>query len=86
MGTTIKSVPVEAYNLISIVERYYGPLRHIYYIITSKILGINKDIALQIAFKAINDSIGLDGLIPTLLVFRAYPRITESNIPSPIVI
>jgi len=46
MGTTIKSVPVEAYNLISIVERYYGPLRCIYYIITSEVLGIDKDIAL----------------------------------------
>jgi len=46
MGTTIKSVPVKAYNLIGIVERYYSPLRRIYYIITSKILGINKDIAL----------------------------------------
>jgi len=73
IGTTIKSVPVEAYNLISIVERYHGPLRRIYHIITSKILGIDKDMALQIAFKAINNSIGLDGLIPTLLVFRAYP-------------
>jgi hypothetical protein len=73
MGTTIKSVPVKAYNLISIVERYYSPLQRIYYIITSKILGINKDIVLQMAFKAINDSIEPDGLIPTLLVFRAYP-------------
>jgi len=26
IGTTIKSVPVKAYNLIGIVERYYGPL------------------------------------------------------------
>jgi len=46
IGTTIKSVLVKAYNLISIVERYHGPLRRIYYIITSKILGINKDIVL----------------------------------------
>jgi hypothetical protein len=38
------------------------------------------------AFKAINNSIGLDGLIPTLLVFRAYPQIIESNIPLPTVI
>jgi len=38
------------------------------------------------AFKAINDSVGLDGLIPTLLVFRAYPQMTESDVPSPIVI
>ena len=26
IGTTIKSVLVKAYNSISIVERYYGPL------------------------------------------------------------
>jgi hypothetical protein len=34
---------------------------------------ISKEIALQIAFKAINDTAGLEGLIPTLLVFKAYP-------------
>jgi hypothetical protein len=73
MGTTIKSVLVKAYNLIGMVERYYGPLRRIYHIITSKILEINKNMALQMAFKAINNSTELDGLIPTLLVFRAYP-------------
>ena len=55
------------------VERYYGPLQRIYHIITSEIPGIDKNIALQIAFKIINDSIKLNGLIPTLLVFRAYP-------------
>jgi len=73
IGTTIKSIPVRAHNLISMVKRYHGPLQRIYHIITSKIPGINKDIALQMAFKAINNSIGPDGLIPTLLVFGAYP-------------
>ena len=34
------------------------------------------------AFKAINDSTGPDGLIPTLLVFGVYPRMAESNAPS----
>jgi hypothetical protein len=33
--------------------------------------------ALQIAFKAINDIIRLDSLILTLLVYSAYPRITK---------
>ena len=37
------------------------------------------------AFKAINNSVGPDGLIPTLLVFGAYPRIIKSNAPSPTV-
>jgi predicted ATP-grasp superfamily ATP-dependent carboligase len=68
------------------VERYYSPLRRIYYIITTELPDISKDIALQMAFKAINDSAGPNGLIPTLLVFRAYPYIVESNAPNPTVV
>ena len=37
------------------------------------------------AFKAINDTTGPDSLIPILLVYRAYPRITEYNSLAPIV-
>ena len=46
MGITVKGILVEAYNLISIVERYYKPLQRVYQIITAEISGINKDIAL----------------------------------------
>lgn len=35
------------------------------------------------AFKAVNDSVGPNGLIPTLLVFGAYPRMMEMDAPSP---
>ena len=35
------------------------------------------------AFKAINNTIGPDRLIPTLLIYGAYPRITEYDPPSP---
>ena len=38
------------------------------------------------AFKAINDLIGFNSFIPTLLVFGAYLCIVESDIPNPIVI
>jgi hypothetical protein len=37
------------------------------------------------AFKAINDLAGPDSLVLTLLVFGAYPRIIESDAPSPTV-
>ena len=68
------------------VKCYYSPLYRAYHIITAKLLDISKDIALQMAFKVINNSVGPNGLIPTLLVFRAYLRIVESDIPNPIVI
>src|SRR6266700_6513220 len=86
LGTTIRSVPIKAHNSVGMVERYYGPLYHIYHIIIVELLDIGKDMALQMAFKAINNSIGPNSLIPTLLVFRAYPYIVESNTPNPIVI
>ena len=75
-------MPVKAHNLVGIVERYYGPLCRIYYIIITELPDISKDMALQMAFKAINDSAGPNGLISTLLVFKAYPRIVESDVPN----
>jgi hypothetical protein len=35
------------------------------------------------AVKAINDSAGPDGIVPTLLVFGAYPRLTKIDPSSP---
>ena len=70
---TIKLVPVKSHNFIGMVKRYYGLLRWAYAIIITEISEISKEMALQMAFKAINDTAGLKGLVPTLLVFRAYP-------------
>ena len=38
------------------------------------------------AFKAINDLASPKGLVPTLLVFRAYPQMVKSNTLSPTII
>src|SRR6266702_6586022 len=75
----IRSVLVKAHNLVRMVKRYYGPLCRIYHIITKELLDISKDIALQMAFKAINDSTGPNNFIPTLLVFKAYLRMVKSD-------
>ena len=83
MGIIVKNVPVEAHHSIGLVERYHGPLRRAYSIITAEIPGIEPELALQMAFKALNDSVGPNGLVPTLLVFGAYPRMTEMDAPSP---
>jgi hypothetical protein len=82
IGVSTKGVPVKAHNSINIVERYHGLIRRAYQIIVSKIPELNKDIALQMALKAINDPAGLDSLVLTLLVFGAYLKIIESDAPS----
>ena len=83
MAISTKSVPVEAHWSIRLVERAYLILRCIYQIITKECPDITKDIGLQIAVKAINDIAGPSGLVPTLLVFRAYPQITDLDPPTP---
>jgi len=40
---------------------------------------------LQMAIKAINNSAGPDSIIPTLLVFSAYPWLTKIDPLSPLV-
>ena len=46
MGIKVKIILVKARNSIGIVKRYHGPIRHAYFIVSIKIPGINKDIAL----------------------------------------
>ena len=38
------------------------------------------------AFKAINNIASLEGLVPILLVFKAYFWIIKLNMPSPLII
>ena len=83
MGIIVKNAPVEAHHSIGMVERSYGPLRQVYSIITTKIPGIEPESALQMSFKAINNLLGPNGLVSTLLVFGAYPKMTESDASSP---
>ena len=82
MGSHTKCVPVEVYYSISIVERYYVPLRRAYEIITKELLHVTKHYVLQMAVKATNDIAGPDGLVPTLLVFGIFPRMSINDTSS----
>lgn len=84
MAVDVKEVPVEAHNSIGKVERYHVPLRRSYEILQQELGSqqLSRDSILQMAVKAVNDTAGPNGLVPTLLVFGAYPRITHSSAPS----
>ena len=84
MGITCKQVLIEAHWSIGKVERYHAPLRRAYEILRTELDSNTSDAAvLQMAVKAVNDTAGPDGLVPTLLVFGAYPRISMDSPPSP---
>jgi hypothetical protein len=54
------------------MKRYHESLRLVYSIVTIEISGIDLEMTLQIIFKVLNNSVELDDLIFTLLVFEAY--------------
>ncbi|KAI0991809.1 hypothetical protein K3495_g16378, partial [Podosphaera aphanis] len=85
MAISTKEVPVESHNSIGKVERYHTPLRRAYEIIRDELKGekISKEFILQMAQKVVNDTAGPDGIVPTLLVFGAYPRISDLDAPAP---
>jgi hypothetical protein len=58
---------------MSHVERYHAPLRAAYQKIRSD-FGFEPEEALELAVKCVNDTVGPDGLTPTLLVFGSIPR------------
>lgn len=85
MGIIVKNIPVKAHHSIGLVKRYHRPLRRVYSIIIVEIPRISRELALQMLFKAINDSVGPNGLVPTLLVFGAYLYMAEMDAPSSII-
>ncbi len=86
MRITIKTIFVETHHSIEMMKRYHDSLRRVYAIITTEISSIDLEIALQMTFKVINDSIELDDLILTLLVFDVYSRMIEMNASSSTII
>ena len=68
---------------MGIVERYHKPLRRAYPIIKEETNSADKKLLLQMVVKAINDTAGPDGIVPTLLVFSAFPRMTKLDLPAP---
>src|SRR6266487_1478112 len=78
MDISTKSVLVEAHWLVRLVERAYPALQRVYQVILKELRTTStKELTLQMAVKAVNNTAGPDGLVPTLLVFSAYPRMTK---------
>jgi hypothetical protein len=84
LAIEIEEIPVEAYNSIGKIERYHGPLKRAFEVITADLgTSFAPKYVLQMAVKAVNDTTGHDGLILTLLVFGTYPRFSSLSPPLP---
>jgi hypothetical protein len=84
MAIEIEEIPVKAHYSIGKIEKYHAFMKRAFEIITANLSNtiISKHI-LQIAIKAVNDTAGSDGLVPILLVFGTFPRISHESPSSP---
>lgn len=83
IGIEVVESGIEHHNALGSGERYHDPLRRIYKKIKLETPSMKSHISLRIAVKSIKDTLGPEGLVPSLLVFGCLPRFpsTTSNLP-----
>jgi hypothetical protein len=82
-GIKLELSPIESHNSLTVGERYYDPLRRINRKVRHDFHNLSESLALSLANKAMNDTMGPEGLVPTLLVFGAVPRLSIGDRPPP---
>lgn len=78
-GTTLQLSGTESHNSLGVVERYNMPLRRVFSVIRRDNPQLHPEIALHRDLKGINDTMGPDGLVETLLVFGTFPTIPTAS-------
>lgn len=74
-GITSKASGVESHNALGTNERYHRFLRNVFAKIRADDPTISTELALSTAVRAVNDTAGPSGLVPTLLVYGTMPKI-----------
>lgn len=78
-GITVNIVPVKSHAIFGVIKRYHDFLHRAYYIIQAEMPMLDKYTLLQAAINVVNDTAYPDGLVTTLLVYRTYRKITDSE-------
>jgi len=78
VGVNLQFSGIESHNAIGSGERYHMPLRRVFNVLKKEHTSLNDKNILRIALKGINDTMGPNGLVPSLLVFGVLP-----SFPSP---
>ncbi len=78
-GIEMQLSGVERHNSIGSGERYHAPLRCVFDVVRKSYPKLNPEIALCLAVKGINDTIGPENLVPTPLVCGSMPSFPAVN-------
>lgn len=64
---------MESHNSLGVGERYHEPLRQIFDKIITDHPQIDPEVALRLTVKSMNDLMGPEGIVPSLLVYGSLP-------------
>lgn len=80
----VQRTGIESHNCLGLGERYHQPLRNTYRKLCIAYPDRDRQLLLSMSVKAINDTLGPDGLVPSALVFGEFPSaFTTSETPHP---
>lgn len=71
--------PVEVHNAMGRRERYHTPLRRIYSVLSGLNPSLNAKTTLSLAAKEMDDSMGPEELVPSLIIFGVMPSVLVIN-------
>lgn len=74
-----KLIPVENENSMRIVNRYHEAVWHAFRIMQKECPDISPEASLQMAFESVTDSVGLNGISPTLAIYALFHAL---NLPA----
>jgi hypothetical protein len=80
MSIEVKEIPIKAYHSVGKIERVYTMLKQAYSIFLKELTLGSRELILQIVIKVCNNTPGANGLSPTLIIFRTYPRINKNSL------
>ena len=78
-GIIQKEIPIESHNSLGQGERYHSPLEKICSKVKLDYPSLSNQTALTVSVYGLNNSVNMEGLIPTLLVFGTIPKLPLGN-------
>ena len=78
-GIELSATGIESHNSLASGETYHAYLRRCYDKVRKDFAHLGDELILAIAVKAVNDTAGPYGLVPSLLVFGMLPRIPNDE-------
>jgi hypothetical protein len=80
MSIEVKEILIKTYHFIGKIKRVYIILKQAYSIFLKELTLGSRELILQIIVKTCNNTPRANGLSPTLIIFRIYPRINKNSL------